>query len=188
METDVYGSHDISNVSDNVTICDTVQKCFPWLGLFEGKFSSVEKTKSGKVFTIHYEDNTSEHWYIEGFADYGCKARIPIGGIVFRYVQTFRGSMGYFSATVVEILDRDKWVCKLCDGESNNYTLSEIEIFSIIQVHTNDEHTSTRSDDDWGYDDDRDEEFNLKSDTSTSDSASSDVEEEGGGFLDAPMG
>ena len=77
--------------------------------------------------------------------------------------------MGYFSATVVEILDRRKRFCQFCDGESKNYTLSEIERFSRIQVQTNYEHTSTCSYEDGGYDDDCDEDFNLKSDTYSSD-------------------
>ena len=73
--------------------------------------------------------------------------------------------MGYFSATVVGIFDIDNRVCKFYDGESNNYTLIEIERFYTIQVQTNNEHKRTRSDDDGDYDDDRDEDFNLKIET-----------------------
>ena len=96
--------------------------------------------------------------------------------------------MVYFSATVVEIIDSEKQVYKLCDRESNNYTLSEVESFSRIQVQTNDEHKSTRIDDDGDYDDDCDEDFNLKSDTYISEITSSDVEEGGGVVLEAPVG
>ena len=67
VETGIYGSLDRSYASEDSTIGDTVQKLSPWLGWFEGKFPSVEKTRSGTVFTIEYEDNTSEHWYIEFF-------------------------------------------------------------------------------------------------------------------------
>ena len=45
---------------------------------------------------------------------------------------------------MVEILDSCKKVCKLCDGESKNYSLSEIEIFSRIQFHNNNEHAVIR--------------------------------------------
>ena len=70
VKTDVDGIHYSSNVIDYANICDTVRKFFPWLGWFEGKLSSVDKKKSGKVFTIKYEYNTSEHWSIEEFAYY----------------------------------------------------------------------------------------------------------------------
>ena len=141
-----------------------------------------------QFFTVKYEDNTSEPWYIEYFSDYSSKARIPIGVLGFRFVKTFRGSKIYFSATVIEIIDSGKRVCKSCDGESNHYTLIEVERFSIIQVQNNDEHTSTCTDNDGDYDDDCDDYFNVKSDTSSSDSTPSDQVEEEGGFLEAPMG
>ena len=69
VDTDVYYSHESINVSDDATIGDTTKKIF-LLGQFEGKLSSVDKKKSGKVFTIKYEYNTSEHWSIEEFAYY----------------------------------------------------------------------------------------------------------------------
>ena len=59
VETGVDGSHYSRNVGDDATIFDTVRKFLPWLEWFESKVSSVDKTKSGKVFTIKYEDNTS---------------------------------------------------------------------------------------------------------------------------------
>ena len=122
---------------------------------------------SGKVFIIKYEDNTSENFSIEYFADYSSKARIKIGGLVFRFVRTFQLYTGYFITTLVEIIDSGKRVCKFCDRESNNVTLSEIETFSIIKSRTNDERTRTCSDDDGDYNDDHDEDFKPKSDTSS---------------------
>ena len=65
-------------------------KIFPWLGCFEGKVSSADKTKAGKVFTIKYKDNNSKHWSIEDFADYSSKARIPIGGLYFGLYKPFK--------------------------------------------------------------------------------------------------
>ena len=79
-----------------------------------------------------------------------------------------------FSATVIEIIDSGKRVFTFCDVESYHYTLIEVERFSIIQVQTNDEHTSTCTDNYGDYNDDRDDYFNLKSYTSSSDSTSSD--------------
>ena len=138
METDVDGSQYISNICYNATIGDTVRKCFPWLRWFEGKVSPVEKNKVGKVFTIVYEDNTSEHWSIGKV--FSSKELIPIGGLGFWFSQTFRESTRYFIANVVEILDSSNQVCKLCDRESKNYSLSEIESFYRIQLHNNNEH------------------------------------------------
>ena len=116
---------------------------------------------------------------ILNFSEYSSKSLNTIEGLGFRLIGTLRGYTGCFSATVVEIIDIGKQVCKLCDGESKNYTLIEIEIFSRIQVHTNNKHTSTRSDDDGDYNSDRDEELNLKSYTFSSDSTSSDVKVRG---------
>ena len=169
VETGIYGGHDRSSVSVDSTIAHTVQKFFPWLGWFEGKVSSVEKTRAGTFFTIKYEDNNSEHWFSKDFSDYSSKTLIPIGGLGFWFIGTFQGYMGYLSATEFEILDRKKRVCKFCDRESKNYTLVEIESFYRIEVYTNDEHTSTPRDDDGDCNDDSDEELNLKSDTSSSD-------------------
>ena len=89
LETDVDGIYSSSNVIKDETICDTVLKLFPWLGWFEGKLSSVDKKKSGKVFTIKYEYNTSEHWSIEEFVDYSSEARILIGGLGFVSYEPF---------------------------------------------------------------------------------------------------
>ena len=112
---------------------------------------------------------------ILNFSEYSSKSLNRIEGLGFRLIGTLRGYTGCFSATVVEIIDSEKQVYKLCDRESNNYTLSEVESFSRIQVQTNDEHTSTRSDENVDYDENYDDDFNFKSDTSSSDNISSDM-------------
>ena len=83
VETDVDGSHDSNNVSNYATISDTVQELFLWLGWFDGKVSLVEKTKSGKVFTIKYEDNTSEHLSIEYFKTTVPNPTLQLGDLYF---------------------------------------------------------------------------------------------------------
>ena len=88
VETYFDGSKYSSNVSDDVTIGDTVLRFFPWLGWFEGKVSLVDKTKSGNVFKIKCKDNTSKHWSSEEF--FSSKAGIPIGGLFFGLYEPFK--------------------------------------------------------------------------------------------------